>query len=251
MVMEESAAPKQVEKEGLGEYFIYTIEGRESIPNGWSKRLRSFDAAKVPVEVVYRYRKHEYGDRLVRLYLLRNDQQSGLGSTPIPNGKVQVFRKNGRSGLSYLAAQDIKYVPIGDRMELNLGVDPEVVFELVKERVSRDNIWVRINKGRVYKRVGEGSFVVDHKGTVAGWDEHQHFNQRIRNYTDHNVRVEIRRSYPGDVSFRSSLDAKSHDYRSVEYSAEVAAGERANLRHEVITRNGYNAKQQRVKVTGS
>ncbi len=251
MALEESAVPKQVEKEGLGEYFIYTIEGRESIPNGWSKRLRSFDAAKVPVEVVYRYRKQEYGDRLVRLYLLRNDQQSGLGSTPIPNGKVQVFRKNGRNGLSYLATQDIKYIPIGDRMELNLGVDPEVVFELVKERVSRDNIWVRLNKGRVYKRVGDGSFVVDHKGTVAGWDEHQYFNQRIRNYTDRNIRVEIRRSYPGDVSFRSSLDANSHDYRSVEYSAEVLAGERANLRHEVITRNGYNAKQKRVKVVGS
>src|SRR5262249_21995387 len=33
--------PKQVIKEGLSEYFIYTIEGTETIPNGWSKRLRS------------------------------------------------------------------------------------------------------------------------------------------------------------------------------------------------------------------
>ena len=250
MVMEESAVPKQVEKEGLGEYFIYTIEGRESIPNGWSKRLRSFDAAKVPVEVVYRYRRQEYGNSLVRLYLLRNDEKSGLGSTPIPNGKVQVFRQNGSNGLSYLATRNIKYVPIGDRIELNLGKDPEVVFELIKEKVSRDNIWVRINKGRVYKKVGDGSFIVDHKGTVAGWDEHQQFNQRIRNYTDQNIRVEIRRGYPGDVTFRSRLDAKSHDYRSVEFSTEVSAGDRADLRHEVITRNGYNAKQQRVKVVG-
>jgi hypothetical protein len=250
MAMAESAVPKQVEKEGLGEYFIYTIEGRESIPNGWSKRLRSFDAAKVPVEVVYRYRRQEYGDDLVRLYLLRNDEKSGLGSTPIPNGKVQVFRQNGRSGLSYLATREIKYVPIGDRMELNLGKDPEVVFELIQERVLRDNIWMRINKGRVYKRVGEGSFVVDHKGTVAGWDERQRFNQRIRNYTDRRIRVEVRRSYQGDVTFRSGLDAKSHDYRSVEFSAEVAAGGRADLRHEVITRNGYNAKQKRVEVAG-
>jgi len=249
-VMEESAVPKQVEKEGLGEYFIYTIEGRESIPNGWSKRLRSFDAAKVPVEVVYRYRRQEYGDSLVRLYLLRNDDKSGLGATPIPNGKVQVFRQNGSNGLSYLATRNIKYVPIGDRIELNLGKDPEVVFELIKEKVSRDNIWVRINKGRVYKKVGDGSFVVDHKGTVAGWDEHQKFNQRIRNYTDQSIRVEIRRGYPGDVTFRSRLDAKSHDYRSVEFSTEVSAGGRADLRHEIITRNGYNAKQQRVRVVG-
>jgi hypothetical protein len=247
-VADEVIDPKQIDKEGLGEYFIYTIEGRETIPDGWSKRLRSFDAAKVPVDVVYRYRAGEYGNQLVRLYLLRNDKKSGLGTTPIPNGKVQVFRQNGRKGLSYLVSRQIKYVPIGDRMELNLGIDPEVVFELIKEKVVRDNIWVRINKGRVYKKVGEGLFKVDHDATVAGWDERQMLNQRIRNYTTKKIRVEIRRRYIGDVTFKSRLNAKSHDYRTVEFSADIAAGKKRDLKHEVVTKNGYNAKQQRVKV---
>lgn len=245
---DEAAIPKQVEKEGLGEYFIYTIEGRESIPDGWSKRLRSFDAAKVPVDVVYRYRAEEYGDRLVRLYLLRNDEKSGLGTTPIPNGKVQIFRQNGRKGLSYIATQAVKYVPIGDRMELNLGSDPEVVFELVKQRVARDNIWVRINKGKVYKKVGDGVFKVDHDARVAGWDERQLYSQRIRNYSNKKIHVEVRRSYSGDVTFRSKLKAKSHNYRTVEFEAEISAGGKKDLKHEVITRNGYNSKQQRVEV---
>ncbi|MCP4125760.1 MAG: hypothetical protein GY753_01700, partial [Gammaproteobacteria bacterium] len=60
----------------------------------------------------------------------------------------------------------------------------------------------------------------------------------------------VRRSYQGDVTFRSRLNANSHDYRSVEYTSEVAAGGRGDLRHEVITRSGYNAKQQRVEVVG-
>ena len=62
-------APKEVAKEGLGEYFIYTIEGTETIPNAWSKRLRSLEAAKVPVKIQYRYRPAEYGEQLVRMYL--------------------------------------------------------------------------------------------------------------------------------------------------------------------------------------
>ena len=33
--------PKEIAKEGLSEYFIYTIEGTETIRNGWSKRMRS------------------------------------------------------------------------------------------------------------------------------------------------------------------------------------------------------------------
>ena len=40
--------PKQIVKEGLSEYFIFSIEGTETIPNGWSKRLRALEAASVP-----------------------------------------------------------------------------------------------------------------------------------------------------------------------------------------------------------
>ena len=98
-------APKEVAKEGLGEYFIYTIEGTETIRNGWSKRLRSLEAAKVPVKIQYRYRPAEYGDQLVRMYLLTNDKESKLGTTPLPDGAVRIFRQNGRDGLSFLVAQ--------------------------------------------------------------------------------------------------------------------------------------------------
>ena len=96
------AAPKQVVKEGLGEYFIYTIEGTETIPNAWGKRLRSLEAAKVPLKIQYRYRPAEYGDELVRMYLLVNNKESKLGTTPLPDGTFRLFRQNGRDGLSYL-----------------------------------------------------------------------------------------------------------------------------------------------------
>ena len=74
------------------------------------------------------------------MYLLTNDKESKLGTTPLPDGMVRVFRQNGRDGLSFLVAQQIKYVPIGDKIELNLGPDPEVIFELVKLKTWRDNI---------------------------------------------------------------------------------------------------------------
>ena len=82
---------------------------------------------------------------LVRMYLLTNDKESKLGTTPLPDGAVRLFRQNGRDGLSFLAAQAIKYVPIGDKIELNLGPDPEVIFELVKLRSWRDDLWMQVN----------------------------------------------------------------------------------------------------------
>ncbi len=45
-----SGKPKEIIKEGLSEYFIYTIEGTETIPNGWSKRMRSFEARRRAVQ---------------------------------------------------------------------------------------------------------------------------------------------------------------------------------------------------------
>ena len=240
------AKPKEIIKEGLSEYFIYTIEGTETIPNGWSKRMRSFEGKTVPMKIQYRYRPNEYGDQLVRMYLLTNNKESKLGTTPLPNGQVRVFRNNGRDGLSYLASQSIKYVPIGDKIELNLGPDPEVIFELIKLKASRDNIWMQVNGADVFQQVG-GPIAVDVNSSVVGWDDRDIYTQRIRNYTSRPIEVEVRRSYGGHVLFRSAIPGvKLYDFQTVEYTTTVDAGKRADVFHEIVVKQGRNSKQGNV-----
>ena len=241
-------APKEIIKQGLSEYFIYTIEGTETVPNGWAKRLRSFEAKAAPLTVEYRYRPREYGDQLTRLYLLKNDAASHLGSTPLPDGTIQVFRATGADGLSYLATQSLRYVPIGDKIELNLGADPLVVFELKKQRVYRDNLWFQIKGGNLYRKLGEDGFKLELDSQVAGWDEHAIYRQHIRNYSPKPIHVQIRREYPGDVVFRSRLNPTLHDFQTVQFEADIPAGEKAALDYEVIGRMGYNQKQNRVEL---
>ena len=67
---------------------------------------------------------------------------------------------------------------------MNLGPDPEVIFDLVKGRVWRDHIWMRVDGTSVYRRVDDGRVEIDVHSTVAGWDEHGYFTQRVRNYSD-------------------------------------------------------------------
>jgi hypothetical protein len=242
------AKPKEIIKEGLSEYFIYTIEGTETVPNGWSKRMRSFQGQTVPFKIQYRYREREYGDRLVRMYLMTNDEASKLGTTPLPDGVVRVFRDNGRDGLSFLVAQSIQYVPIGDKIELNLGVDPEVIFELVKLRVWRDDIWMHVHGPNLFRRVEDGAVQIEVDSSVAGWDDHTVYAQRIRNYTDKPIEVEVRRAYNGHVVFRSMLGAVNHDYRTVQYTTSVPAGERRDLVYEILVHQGRNSKQSNVTI---
>src|SRR6266404_5881220 len=58
--------PREIVKEGLSEYFLYTVEGRDTIPTGWSKRMPSFRAADVPIVSYYKYERERWGDRVMR-----------------------------------------------------------------------------------------------------------------------------------------------------------------------------------------
>ena len=151
----------------------------------------------MPLKIQYRYRPAEYGDHLVRMYLLTNNKESKLGTTPLPDGTVRLFRQNGHDGLSFLVAQSIKYVPIGDKIELNLGADPEVIFDLVKLRPGETRSGCRSTAANVYQRVDQPGVQIEINSSVAGWDDHTLFCQRVRNYTKKPIDLEIRRSFGG------------------------------------------------------
>jgi hypothetical protein len=238
--------PKEIIKEGLSEYFIYTIEGTETIQNGWSKRMRSFDGQQSPFKIEYRYRPQEYGEQLVRMYLLKNDEASKLGSTPLPDGTVRVFRDNGREGLSYLTQQAIKYIPIGDKIELNLGPDPEVIHELLKVRIFRTDLILQINGTSRFRKIGGDEVVKEENATLVGWDDHEILFERIRNYSGKSINVEIRRAIPGHVIYKSLLEPKLHDYQTVEVHTTVPAGKKADLVFEIVRKQGTSAKQNNI-----
>lgn len=239
-------APKEIIKEGLSEYFIYTIEGTESVPHGWSKRLRSFVAEDVPYRTQYRYRPVEYGDRLVRVLKLRNDEASGLGSTPLPDGEVRLFEADEQASLRLLGSQSISYVPIGDEIVFNLGPDPEVLFEAVTDRIYRSEIWLRVRGANLYQRVDQPGLRIDPQSEVAGWNQHDIAARRIRNYRDQALEVELRLSFDGDVTFRSLLEPRLHDYRTLEITTTVEPRSEQRLAYELIRREGYNQQQRQI-----
>ncbi|MCP4258585.1 MAG: hypothetical protein GY774_13960, partial [Planctomycetes bacterium] len=112
--------PKEIKKEGLSEYFLYTIEGKETIPTGWSKRLLSFDVDEVPVVNLYKYEEERYGTSVVRFLSFKNDKEHELGETPIPGGMLKVYRNAGDEGhLSYTGQSSFKYIPVDEDVELN------------------------------------------------------------------------------------------------------------------------------------
>ncbi len=171
-----AAAPKEIKKEGLSEYFLYTIEGTETIPNTWSKRLPSFEAAEIPVVNLYKHTGP--GNRRVYRYLsFKNDDEHKLGETPIPGGNLKVYRTiDDDSHLSYTGTSNFKYIPVGEDVELNLGAVSDVIVEPKMMDYKSDN------------------YRFDRKGNISGWDEIRTVQLTVKNTRDIDVKIELKRN---------------------------------------------------------
>ena len=224
---------KKIVKEGLSEYFMFSIEGTETIPNGWSKRMRAVKADDVKFDIVYRMRRHQYGPRPVRFFIWRNDDEHKLGESPLPDGRVRIFRDNGRDGLSFLGEQQIRYVPIKAEIEVNLGPDDLVVYETRRMAVARLNFHFRRVNGREF---------------VDGWDERSGWVDTIRNYRGKAIAFELRRRWGGDVDYSSEMETTLFDYRTIEAKFTVDARGKRQYPCTVVVHHGTNAKQSRIKL---
>ncbi len=236
---------KEIVKEGLSEYFIFTVPGTETIKNGWSKRMRLFEGAKVPLTTVYRYRPAEYGEQLVRMFLVRNDEKSTLGGSPLPDGIVRLFRVQPTGGLSVIGFVPTKYVPIGQEFEFNLGRDPQVILERIGKRSWRDDFWFERKDPKKLYSPDKGDRV-EATDKVSGWTDHEDRVERIRNYRGDAIDVEFRFGIDGDVSFKSALAPTLFDFRTPDFKSSVKAGETKELAFELARRQGSSAKQNAV-----
>jgi len=225
--------PKAIIKEGLSEYFMFAVEGSETIPNGWSKRMRAVKADDVKFDIVYRMRAHQYGPRPVRFFIWRNDDEHKLGESPLPNGRVRIFRDNGADGLSYLGEQLIRYGPNKAEIEGNLGPDDLVVYRTRKASTERLNFHFRRSGIREY---------------VDGWDERTEWLDTIRNYRTKPIAFELRRRWAGHVEYTSEVTTTLFDYRTIEAKFTVPARGKREYPATVVLHQGVNSKQSRIEL---
>lgn len=166
--------PKGIVKEGLSEYFLYTIEGTETIPDGHSKRLPSFDVDDVPVVNLYKQTDNGF---VYRYLSYKNDTDHQLGQTPIPGGELKVYRTADTDGhLSYTGQSSFKYIPVGEDIELNLGRVSDVIVESKVMDTKTDNY--RFNDN----------------GNISGWDEIRTIRLTAKNTRSIDVKIELKRN---------------------------------------------------------
>jgi hypothetical protein len=220
------AKPKQVIKEGLSEYFLYTIEGTETIPHQWSKRLPSFTTNNVPMKVFYRYEEAAYGGGVKRFYKITNDKKSKLGKEPLPDGALYVYRfLDPQLHYAFVGKSNTKYIPVDEEAEFDLGFDPDV-------RVTP--------KMMAYKKT---NIEFDDKGNIKGHDEEQGMEILVENSKKRPVEIEIRLNLDGDWDIRPMSGFKKYSETKVTLTLTIPARGEKRQEFTVIKHNGSRQRK--------
>jgi hypothetical protein len=212
---------KEIIKEGLSEYFLYTIEGTETIPNGWSKRLPSFEAADIPVVNLYKFEAERYGSQPRRFLSFKNDETHKLGDTPIPGGSVRVFGES-----SYVGATGFKYIPVNEKVELVLGSVKDVIVKPKLMKTATDR------------------YQFDHNGNIIGWNKIEDFQMEVRNTRAVPIKIEIKRNFRSTYwSLKKAGDFGQYeqdDKNTVKFTLELPPHSKKQFTYQLTTRYGTN-----------
>jgi hypothetical protein len=224
--MSVAAQRKDIVKESLSEYFLYTVEGRDTIPHGWSKRLPSFSADGVPITSLYKFEREVWGDSVMRYYQFTNATTANLGKEPMPDGSVIAFRTiNDELLSSFVGRAAVKYIPVDEVVELELGADLEVSV-----RPTLMN-WTKTD------------LTFDVWGNVVGWTTTETWKIEVQNSKEIPVKVDVRRHFEGDWSLNTRVDYEAVDAQKVKFAMTLAPRQQTAWEYQVTTRHGTNARR--------
>jgi hypothetical protein len=160
----------------------------------------------------------------MRYYRFTNSVPSKLGKEPLPDGTVMAFRTlSADQLLSFVGSTSVKYIPINETVEMELGNDREV---LVKPRLMN---WIKTDV----------SF--DNYGNVKGWTTKETWEIEVQNSKDIGVVLDVRRNFGGDWSLATEAGYEKVDATKVKFLLSLKPRGKQAFAYELTTRHGTNA----------
>ena len=177
----------------------------------------------MPIVSYYKYEKEQWGDQVVRFYRFKNDRESRLGTEPLPDGLVNAFRLVTDDDLyAYVGRTSVKYIPIGEQVELNLGNDLEV--RVAPKLMHYEKTDLRFNKD----------------GQVAGWTTKETWQFEVQNSKEIPVVLDIRRNLGGDWEIESTVAYEPVDANKIKIVRPLKPREQQTFTYVLTTRHGIN-----------
>ncbi len=220
---------KEILKQALSEYQLYTIEGRETIPDGWGKRLPSINVQNIGITNLYKYDEERWGPDTIHFLSFANTEECQLGENPLPDGRVRVCRTvDAEQRLSYVGAADIKYIPVGDEITLELGISQKVTVEPKLMRIRTDNY-------RLLKDVPEGEGQTGPvSGDITAWDQITSWKIVLTNTRHLPVELEITRLIgTSDWDIQTDEPYEKYDAHHIRFNVRLEPRSKREIHYEL------------------
>ena len=206
-----------MQKQGLSEYFLFTIDGREDIKDKEPKRLVALKVAEVPLESIYKLSDRSQSSPLppgegpgmrasfTKFYRFKNVKllddngkekklsvMENLGLSPLPNGTVRLFSEYKNHDLAYVGGTETKYVPIGDRVEVNVGPDKDITIQRRVKDQKIGNVVARQCKRRL-----DDQFVLYYD--LIDYDQTFFYEEELVSGKPVPAKIEVERQFDANV----------------------------------------------------
>lgn len=175
------AAASMLEEKAFFEYHMYTLDGTTTLKDNEVKQIQLLGETEVKAEKQYNFDAMR-NDKVMVVMRFLNSEDSGLG-TPLPAGKVRVFKADEDGSLEFVGEDRIDHVPRDEEIKLYVGD----AFDIVAERV-------RTDFNRLSDRVTEESVRID-----------------VANHKDEGITVIVSEHLYGDWDVRR----ESHPYTKI------------------------------------
>ena len=178
----------------------------------------------MPLTSYYKFEVERFGDQVMRYYQFTNSVANKLGKEPLPDGAVKAFRFTTDDRLyAFVGRTSVKYIPIDEFVELELGNDLEVAVKPVLMDWQKTDVQF------------------DNNGNVKGWTTKETWEIEVQNSKDIPVVVDIRRNFPGDWTLTTAQKYENVDKTKAKFVLPLGSRAKQKFSYELVTRHGTNA----------
>jgi hypothetical protein len=188
------AGTETADREKLGDYYVYPIDGRTVVGNAQQKQVSFLNTSNVPATKAYFFRNdwlRQDDDARSADTVLRfsSSRQGGLGDA-LPAGTVRVYMRDSKGQPQFIGENAIDHTPMGSTLALKTGeaFDVKVKPTVEKREKILSDEWELSSKYRV-SIDGRAVHVVEREDAKTYW--RTTMNYRITNARPEPVKVEV------------------------------------------------------------
>lgn len=150
-------------RERLGDFYVYPIEGRTTIANAQTKQVSFLDASGVPARKGYEFRvgwqqNDDEAQSASSILKFSSARAEGIGDA-LPAGTVRVYMRDTRGQAQFIGESEIPHTPGGSSLALRTGdaFDVKVQPTVAKREPITADVWRSYSSWQVTYRDGKAT----------------------------------------------------------------------------------------------